>query len=109
MNSDDGLNLAEQVILDPLENWPLPLCQLASTWVPRKEMAAFLGQGLVSLTSRGLIEVRRFENWPAQWEQGVPVVGNDLQRESERDEVWSDDQADSILAAHITKAGIRYL
>jgi hypothetical protein len=37
------------------------------------------------------------------------VAGDDLLRESGRVGVWSDDSAHGMLAARITKAGIRYL
>ena len=107
---DKGLDLAEELVLCPLENSPLPLWELGWAEAPsRQRMATVLGPGLVSLVARGLIEVRRFDSWPAQWERGVPVIGDDLLRESRRVEAWSDDSTHSRLAAHITEAGIRYL
>jgi len=37
------------------------------------------------------------------------VTGENLLRDSERVEVWSDDSTHGVLAAHITEPGIRYL
>ncbi|MEV4546187.1 hypothetical protein [Micromonospora echinaurantiaca] len=109
MDDDEGLDLAEELVLCPLEDSPL-LCELGWAEAPSQQhVAAVLGQCLVSLVARGLIEVRRFDGWPAQWERGIPVAGDDLLRESRRLEMWSDDSAHGMLAAHITKAGIRYL
>ncbi|WP_433288235.1 hypothetical protein [Micromonospora sp. CA-244673] len=110
MDADEGLDLAEELVLCPLEDSPLPLWELGWAEAPsRQRVAAVLGPGLVSLVARGLIEVRHFDSWPAQWERGIPVAGDDLLRESGRVEVWSVDSAHGVLAAHITKAGIRYL
>lgn len=110
MDDDQGLDIAEELVLSDLEDSPLPLWEIGWAEAPSRErVAAVLGPGLVSLVSRGLIEVRRFENWPAQWDQGIPMVGDDLLRESGRVEVWSDDSAQVRWAAHITEAGIRYL
>lgn len=102
-----GLDLAEEHVLLPLEDSPLPLWELRWDAAPSWDVVAeVLGPGLVSLVGRGLIEVRRFENWPTPWEQGVPVVGDDLLRESGRAEAWSGDSARGRLAARITGAGI---
>ncbi|MFG3698880.1 hypothetical protein ACGF5C_13320 [Micromonospora sp. NPDC047620] len=110
MDGDEGLDLAEELVLSPLEDSPLSLWELGWAEAPsRQRVAEVLGPGLVSLASRGLIEVRRFEGWPAQWERGVPVTGDDLVRESGHVDMWSDDSAHGMLAAHITNAGIRYL
>lgn len=110
MGSDEGLNLGEELVLCSLEDSPVPLWELGWTEAPsRQRVAAILGPGLVSLAARGLIEVRRFDCWPASWEQGLPVTGDDLLADSRRVEVWSDDPARTRLAAHITEAGIRYL
>jgi len=75
----------------------------------RQMVAEVLGPGLVSLAARSLIEVRRFDRWPAQWEEGIPVVGDDLRHASSRVEVWSDDSTHGMLAARITEGGIPYL
>jgi hypothetical protein len=64
---------------------------------------------LVSLVGRGLIEVRRFDSWPAPWKQGVPIVDDELRCESGRPEAWSGDSPRGRLAAHITEAGIGLL
>ncbi|MFI7076743.1 hypothetical protein ACIBO1_05560 [Micromonospora sp. NPDC049903] len=110
MDDDEGLDLAEELVLCPLEDAPLPLWELGWAEAPsRQRVAAVLGPGLVSLVARGFIEVRRFDGWPARWERGVPVAGDDLLREIGRVEVWFDGSANGVLAAHITEAGIRYL
>jgi len=110
MDDDEGLDLAEELVLSSLEDSPLPLWELGWAEAPsRQRVAEVLGPGLVSLVVRGLIEVRRFDGWPAQWERGIPVTGDDLLRESGRVAVWSTDSPHGMLAAHITKAGIRYL
>jgi hypothetical protein len=48
---------------------------------PSRQRVEVLGPGLISLASRRYIEVRRFDKWPARWEQGSPVVGEDFLRE----------------------------
>ena len=108
MRDGQGLDVAEQIVFQPLEDSPLPLWELRWAEAPSWEaVAEVLGPGLVSLADRGLIEVRRFNSWPSPWEKGVQVVGDDLKRESVRAEVWSGDSTAGTLAAHITQAGIR--
>ncbi|HEX5594730.1 MAG TPA: hypothetical protein VFX61_01715 [Micromonosporaceae bacterium] len=110
MDDDQGLDLAEEHVLQPLEISPLPLWELRWDAAPSWDVVAeVLGPGLVSLVGRGLIEVRRFDRWPAPWEQGVPIAGDDLLRESGRAEVWSGDSDLGSLVARITEAGIRFL
>lgn len=110
MNDAEGLDRAEELVLAPLEDSPQPLWKLGSgRWSSRQQMVAFLGPGLVSLVARSLIEVRRFDSWPAHWKQGTPVVGDDLLRASGCVEAWSGNSDLGVLAAHITKAGIRHL
>jgi hypothetical protein len=106
---DEWLDRSEVLVLDPLENSPLPLWELGWREATPQELADILAPGLISLAARGLVEVRRFHPWPAQWDQGVLLAGDDLARESTHPEVWSDDAAHAILAAHITKAGRRLL
>jgi hypothetical protein len=108
--ADEWLDHSEVLILDSLEDSPLPLWELRWREVRTlQELADILAPGLISLAARGLVEVRRFHNWPARWDQGVPLIGDDLARESTRVEVWSDDAAHAVLAAHITEAGRRLL
>jgi hypothetical protein len=104
MTDDDGLTYAEELVLDPLEDSPLPLWELPWDGMP----PARLVPGLISLAARGFIEVRRFESWPARWNQGSPVVGDDLVRQSAPVEAWSRGSG-PVLAAHITKAGVAFL
>ncbi|WP_326549440.1 hypothetical protein [Micromonospora sp. NBC_01813] len=110
MDGDEGLDHAEELVLGPLEDSPLPLWELgwdeaeSASW-----LAELLGPGLISLVARGLVEVRRFDGWPAEWDDGTLVVGDELLRESGRAEVWRDDGGHRVLAAHITRAGIRLL
>lgn len=102
----EGIDLAEQLVLLPLEASPKALWELrwhAETTL--SDMAGTLRPGLLSLDARGFIEVRRFHRWPAPWAEGVPLTGADLARESARIEVWSAEPGDSVLAAHITEAG----
>ncbi|WP_406060131.1 hypothetical protein [Micromonospora sp. NBC_00860] len=83
MNDDEGLDLAEELVLCHLEDSPLPLWELGWAEAPsRQRVTAVLGPGLISLVARGLIKVRRFDCWPAQWDRGVPLAGDDLLRES---------------------------
>jgi hypothetical protein len=109
--TDEWLNRSEVLVLDPLEDSPLPLWELR--WheaTTLQELADVLAPGLISLAARGLVEVRRFQNWPAQWDRGVPLTGDDLARECTRADVWSDDATRAVLAAaHITEAGRRLL
>jgi hypothetical protein len=108
--SYEGLDRAEELVLSPLEDSPMLLWELRlNDAASPRQTADLLAPGLVSLVRRGLVEVRRFGTWPPQWEEGVPVAGDDLVRESGRAAAWSDNTARSRLAAHITKAGIRYL
>jgi len=110
MDDDEGLDLAEELLLQPLEDSPRPLWELRWDAAPSWEVVAeVLGPGLVSLAGRGLIEVRCFDSWPAPWERGVPIAGDDVLRESRRAEVWSGDSARGKVVAHITEAGIRLL
>ncbi|MFY1695979.1 hypothetical protein [Solwaraspora sp. WMMA2101] len=107
---DEGLDRAEELVLCPLEDSPLPLWELgwdeaeSASW-----LAEILGPGLVSLVARGLVEVRRFDGWPAEWDHGTLVAGDELLRESGRAEAWRDDGGHRVLAAHITRAGVRVL
>jgi hypothetical protein len=108
--TDEWLDNAEVLVLQPLEDSPLPLCELR--WheeTTLQELAAILAPGLISLETRGFVEVRRFRHWPTQWDEGVPLTGDDLARESTRAEVWSVEPDGAVLAAHITEAGHRLL
>ncbi|MDT5028553.1 MAG: hypothetical protein QOE61_4979 [Micromonosporaceae bacterium] len=68
MDDDEGLDLAEELVLGPLEDSPLPLWGLGwAEALSRQRVATLLGPGLVSLAARGLIEVRHFDGWPAPW------------------------------------------
>ena len=108
--TDEWLDLPEQLVLDPLEDSPLPLWELRwhnETTLP--DLIAALAPGLLSLTSRGLIEVRRFPTWPAPWDEGIPLTEEALAEESTRPEIWSEPTAGGVLAVHITKAGRAFL
>ena len=61
------------------------------------------------MEARGLVEVRRFRFWPARWDEGEPLTGDELAQESARAEIWSEATAEGVLAAHITEAGYRFL
>ncbi|MBO3744133.1 hypothetical protein [Actinoplanes flavus] len=108
--ADEWLDNAEVLVLQPLEDSPLPLAELR--WheeTPLQQLADILAPGLISLAARGLVEVRQFRNWPARWDEGVPLTGDDLVRESTRAAVWSDSPKGVVLAARITEAGHRLL
>ncbi|GGN24497.1 hypothetical protein FHR83_008099 [Actinoplanes campanulatus] len=108
--SDEWLDNAEVLVLQPLEDSPLPLWELRWHEVTTvQQLADILAPGLISLATRGFVEVRRFHNWPAQWDEGLPLTGDDLARESTRAAVWSDSPEGVVLAAHITEAGRRLL
>jgi hypothetical protein len=110
VSDGNGLDHAEHLVLGDLECSPRPLRELRRDEAPSLRMVAdVLGPGLVSLVARGLIEVRRFDTWPARWEDGSRVVGDDLLRASGRVETWSGRSADGILAANLTEAGVPYL
>jgi len=86
----DWLDNAEVLVLQPLEDSPQPLWALR--WHEETTLlalAAFLAPGVISLEARGLVEVRRFRLWPARWEDGEPLTGGELARESNRAEIWS--------------------
>ena len=60
MADEQGLDLAEVLVLCPLEDSPLPLWELAWDEAPSPQrVASVLGPGLISLAARGPIEVRR--------------------------------------------------
>jgi hypothetical protein len=106
----EWLDNAEVLVLQPLEDSPLPLWELR--WheeTTLQDLAAILSPGLISLETRGFVEVRRFRRWPAQWDEGVPLTGDDLARESTLAKAWSDEPDGAVLAAHITEAGHRLL
>jgi hypothetical protein len=106
----EWLDNSEVLVLQPLEDSPLPLWELRWHEEPTlQQLADILAPGLISLAARGLVEVRRFRSWPAQWEDGVLLTGKDLARESTHAEVWSAGPTDAVLAAHITEAGHRLL
>ncbi|MFG1993989.1 hypothetical protein ACGFJ7_28855 [Actinoplanes sp. NPDC048988] len=108
--TEEGLDYAEVLVLDPLEDSPRPLWELRRhEETTLRELADILAPGLISLESRGFVEVRRFSGWPARWDEGVPLTGDDLARESSRAEVWSEEPGGVVLAAHITEAGYRFL
>ncbi len=110
MNSGHGLDVGEHIVLEDLEDSPVPLWELGWAEAPsRQRVAEICGPGLVSLEARGFVAVRRFESWPELWEHGRPVVGDELLAESRRVERWSDNAARTHLAVQITKAGERYL
>ena len=73
--TDDGLDSFEELILQPLEDSPLPLWELH--WFPEtslRDLAAVLTPALLSLANRGLIEVRQFRTWPLAWTEGSPLT-----------------------------------
>ena len=108
--ADEGLDNGEYLVLGDLESSPRPLWELGWTEAPsRRRVAEVLGTGLVSSAARGLIEVRRFNRWPARWEEGIPVQGDELRHAGSRVEVWSGDSTHGMLAARITEAAIPYL
>lgn len=98
------------LVPQPLEDSPRPLWELR--WHEQttlQQLADILGPGLHWLAAQGLIEVRRFRAWPARWEEGVPLTGDELQRDSAQADAWSAGPSDTVLAAHITEAGHRLL
>ncbi len=106
----DWLDNSEVLVLQPLEDSPLPLWELR--WheeTTLQQLADILAPGLISLAARGFVEVRQFRNWPARWDEGIPLTGDDLARESTRTGVWTDRPEGAVLAAHITEAGHRLL
>jgi len=106
----DWLDNAEVLVLQPLEDSPQPLWALR--WHEETTLlalAAILAPGLISLEARGLVEVRHFRFWPARWDEGEPLTGDELAQESARAEIWSEATAEGVLAAHITEAGYRFL
>jgi hypothetical protein len=106
MGDDQGLNTAEHIVLEGLEDFPVPLWELGWAETPsRQQVAEVCGPGLVSLEARGFVEVRHFESWPELWKHGRPVVGDELLAESRRVERWSDNAAQTHLVAQITEAG----
>lgn len=108
MHDGQGLSLAEELVIQPLEDSPLPLSELR--WANEQSgeaLAEVLAPGLISLVCRGLVEVRRFDSWPTRWEHGVPLTEDELVRECQHAEAWSGTSADGTLAVHITRAGIR--
>jgi hypothetical protein len=110
MGNDQGLDIGEHLVLEDLADSPAPLGEIGWPEAPsRHRVAEVCGPGLVSLERRGFIEVRCFESWPEPWEQGRPVVGEELLAESQRVERWSSDATGTHLAAQITEAGGRYL
>ncbi|GLW33792.1 hypothetical protein [Actinoplanes regularis] len=110
MNNREGLDNAEYLILGDLDSSPRPLQELGWPEAPsRRVVAEILGPGLVSLATRHFIEVRRFSVWPARWEEGTPVAGDELRQASSRVEVWSGGSTNGLLAAQITEAGVPYL
>jgi hypothetical protein len=110
MNEEEGLDRSEVLVLDSLEDSPRP-CGTSGLgrWSLPQQKAGFLGPALVSLVARGLVEVRGFDNWPARWDHGTPVARDYVLFASGRVEAWSGDSTLGVLAAHLTKAGIRYL
>jgi hypothetical protein len=110
VSDDQGLDLGEHIVLEDLEDSPVPLWELGWPEAPsRQQVAEVCGPGLVSLAARGSVEVRRFESWPELWEHGRPVVGDELASESRRVERWSDRAARTHLVVQRTEAGGRYL
>ena len=108
--TDEWLDEAEGLVLQPLEDSPLPLWELR--WheaTTLQQLAGILAPALLSLETRGFVEVRRFHRWPAQWDEGVPLTGDELAREITRAEVWSGESEDAVLAAHILAPGHRFL
>ncbi|WP_436535421.1 hypothetical protein [Actinoplanes sp. HUAS TT8] len=109
MSDRTGLNYAEYQILGDLES-PAKLQELGRDGAPSREaVTEVLGPALVSLAEDDLIEVRRFETWPAPWADGVPVSGDELRQASGRVEEWSGDTDHDVLVADVTEAGAAYL
>ncbi|BCB77803.1 hypothetical protein GCM10022251_38720 [Phytohabitans flavus] len=117
MTGYDGVTYQEEIVLQPLEDSPLPLWEIAEDFVRAavgeppapQAVAEILAPALTSLATHGLIEVRRFDVWPAPWEAGVPVDPDRLLHESQHAEAWSRGRTHDLLAAHITEVGIRWL
>ncbi|WP_203931421.1 hypothetical protein [Virgisporangium ochraceum] len=108
MDDDGWLTNAEDELLGPLEDSPLPLWEIRGGHVTTGRLEAYLVPGLTSLAARGLIEVRRFDGWPQSWDRGSPMAGEDLLRYCRRLDAWSPG-ATPVLAAHITPEGRRCL
>ena len=110
VNDDRGFDLGEHIVLEDLEDSPVPLWEIG--WAEassRQRVAEVCGPGLVSLEARGFVEVRHFERWPEPWEDGRPVVGDELVVESRRVERWFGNGVRTHLVVRITEAGERYL
>ncbi|MFE9201165.1 hypothetical protein [Micromonospora sp. NPDC007230] len=112
----DGLANTEYLVLSPLEgDTPRPLWEIAEAFIDcvvgelptTEQVAALLGPALASLTAYGLIGVRRFDAWPASWEQGADVV--DLGSDSRCVDIWSRTRTRDVLVAHITQVGAEWL
>ncbi|MEU4426167.1 hypothetical protein AB0F81_36570 [Actinoplanes sp. NPDC024001] len=63
--ADEWLDNAEVLVLQPLEDSPLPLWKMR--WheeTTRQQLADILAPALISLATRGFVEVRQFRNCP---------------------------------------------
>ena len=115
MDAGEGLDAVEYFVLGESDGTAL-LWELAAGWTgngtneQRMEAVPVLRDAVISLVTRGLIEVRDFPSWPPRDDQAVPVAGADLDQAlaDRQNWLWSDGPT-SLLTASLTDSGVPYL
>ncbi|MEU8387908.1 hypothetical protein [Micromonospora sp. NPDC048843] len=115
MTGIKGLTPAEYFVLHGSDGCAA-LPEILMTWMDNgdrspslEEAVRDLARAIVSLERDGLVEVRRFELWPAGWDQGVRVTGEELQEASCQASSWLPDAPARLLVVGITEIGGAWL
>ncbi|MER6593164.1 hypothetical protein ABT214_15180 [Micromonospora purpureochromogenes] len=116
MRERTGLTQVEYFVLHTSDG-DAPLPEIFDAWLDNgarsptaEEAVPALAGALVNLTADGLLEVRRFNTWPAAWHGGARVEGVHLRAEVGGVDPWLPGPARTgLLVARVTEEGGAYL
>ncbi|MEU8112739.1 hypothetical protein [Micromonospora sp. NPDC048947] len=115
MTGIQGLTPAEYFVLHDSDGCAT-LPEILATWMDNgnrsrrlEEAVPDLAKAIMSLVRGGLVEVRRFELWPAGWGQGVRVTVEELKEASCQASSWLPDAQARLLVVGITEIGGAWL
>ncbi|GAA2186034.1 hypothetical protein [Micromonospora lupini] len=115
MTGIKGLTPAEYFVLVDSDGCAA-LPEILASWMDNgdrspsiEEAVPDLARAIVSLARDGLVDVRRFELWPAGWDQGVRVTVEELKEASCQTSSWLPGARGRLLVIGITEIGGAWL